>query len=103
MRTWSPPGAVLMPNNPALHHSLRDTHGGVIATLLDNAGWFTAATRYDNWVNATVTVRLHEPANQEDLVAVGRVVRAGGRLCVVEWRCGAARVGWSRPDRAASS
>ena len=74
-----------MPNNPAMHHSFRDTHGGVIATLLDNAGWFTAATRYDHWVNTSeLTVRLHEPAQQESLVAVGRVVRAGRRLCVAE-------------------
>lgn len=74
-----------MPNNPSLHHSFRDTHGGVIATLLDNAGWFTAATRYDNWVNTSeLTVRLHEPARREDLVAVGQVVRAGSRMCVAE-------------------
>ncbi len=74
-----------MPNNPAFHHSFRDTHGGVIATLLDNAGWFTAATRYDHWVNTSeLTVRLHEPARKEDLLAVGRVVRAGRRMCVAE-------------------
>lgn len=74
-----------MPNQSDMHHALGDTHGGVIATLLDNAGWFTAATRYDCWVNTSeLTVRLHEPAKQEDLLATGRVVRAGRRLCVVE-------------------
>jgi len=74
-----------MPNRPDMHHALGDTHGGVIATLLDNAGWFTAATRYDSWVNTSeLTVRLHEPARQEDLIGTGRVVRAGRRLCVVE-------------------
>ena len=74
-----------MPSNPAMFHSFRDTHGGVIATLLDNAGWFTAATRYDCWVNTSeLTVRLHEPARQEALTGRGRVVRAGSRLCVVE-------------------
>jgi uncharacterized protein (TIGR00369 family) len=74
-----------MPNREAMHHAMGDTHGGVIATLLDNAGWFTAATRYDCWVNTSeLTVRLHEPAKQEDLTATGRVVRAGRRLCVVE-------------------
>ena len=76
-----------MPNRPEMHHALGDTHGGVIATLLDNAGWFTAATRYDCWVNTSeLTVRLHEPARQEDLVGTGRVVRAGKRLCVVEMK-----------------
>lgn len=72
-----------MPNNPDMHHSFRDTHGGVIATLIDNAGWFTAATRYDFWVNTSeLTVRLLEPANREPLIGRGTVIRAGGRLCV---------------------
>ena len=72
-----------MPHRAVFQHAMGDTHGGVIATLLDNAGWFTAATRYDHWVNtAEITVRLHEPANQEDLVAEGRVIRAGKRVCV---------------------
>ena len=37
----------VMPHQKAMEHALGDTHGGVIATLIDNAGWFTAATRYD--------------------------------------------------------
>ena len=74
-----------MPNQSKMHHAFGDTHGGVIATLLDNVGWFTAATRYDCWVNTSeLTVRLHEPARQEALMGTGRVVRAGKRLCVVE-------------------
>lgn len=72
-----------MPYNIDLCHAMKDTHGGAIATLIDNAGWFTAATRYDCWVNTSeMTVRLHEPANREDLLATGAVVRAGGKLCV---------------------
>jgi uncharacterized protein (TIGR00369 family) len=72
-----------MAGDPAMHHSFGDTHGGVIATLLDNAGWFTAATRYDFWVNTSeLTVRLHEPARQEDLIGKGTIVRTGSRLCV---------------------
>ncbi len=72
-----------MPHKVAFRNGIQDTHGGVIATLLDNAGWFTAAMQYENWVNTSeLTVRLHEPANQEDLVAVGHIVRAGKRLCV---------------------
>ena len=72
-----------MPYKAELSHAMKDTHGGVIATLLDNAGWFTAAVQYDQWVNTSeLTVRLHEPANQEDLRAAGKIVRAGKRLCV---------------------
>lgn len=74
-----------LPHNPALEHAAHDTHGGILATLLDNAGWFTAAVEYDSWI-ATVelTVRLHEPARREDLRAVGRLVRAGRFLAVAE-------------------
>ena len=71
-----------MPFKEALCHAMKDTHGGAIATLIDNAGWFTAATRYDHWISTSeMTVRLHEPANQDDLQAVGRIVRAGKRMC----------------------
>ena len=72
-----------MPHQVDFRNGIQDTHGGVIATLLDNAGWFTAAMQYENWVNTSeITVRLHEPANQEDLFALGHIVRAGRRLCV---------------------
>ena len=71
-----------MPYLMDLCHAMKDTHGGAIATLIDNAGWFTAATRYDNWVSTSeMTVRLHEPANKEDLFATACVVRAGKRMC----------------------
>ncbi len=70
-----------LPHNPNLEHALHDTHGGVIATLLDNAGWFTAAVEYDTWI-ATVelTVRLLEPARQEDLRAVGTLLKAAKNI-----------------------
>ena len=72
-------------HNPDLTHALNDTHGGVITTLLDNAAWFTAAVEYDTWI-ATVelTIRLLEPAQREDLRAVGRLVRAGNSIAVAE-------------------
>lgn len=72
-----------LPHNPNLEHALHDTHGGVIATLLDNAGWFTAAVEYDCWI-ATVelTVRLLEPARTEDLRAVGTLLKAGKNIAI---------------------
>jgi uncharacterized protein (TIGR00369 family) len=71
-----------MPYKESLCHAMKDTHGGAIATLIDNAGWFTAATRYDHWISTSeMTVRLHEPAHQEDLHATGQIVRAGKRMC----------------------
>lgn len=74
-----------MPHHPGFEHGLGDIHGGVIATLLDNAGWFTVAPHYDRWV-ATVEmqVRLHEPSHREALRAIGKLVRAGKHIAVAE-------------------
>ncbi len=74
-----------MPYNPKLDHFLGGIHGGVISTLLDNAGWFTAAALYDNWVaTAEMQVRLLEPAARVALFSTGRIVKAGSRLIVAE-------------------
>ena len=72
-------------HHSGLEHAMGDTHGGVIATLLDNAGWFTVAPRYDSWI-ATVDlqVRILEPCRKENLRAKGRLVRAGRSLAVAE-------------------
>jgi uncharacterized protein (TIGR00369 family) len=71
------------PYNPGLDHARGAVHGGVIATLLDNAGWFSAATLYGRWVN-TVELGIHllEPVSKEVLIATGEVIRKGGRLAV---------------------
>jgi len=63
------------PYNPDFDHALNGIHGGVIATLLDNAGWFTAAPFYENWI-ATVEMqmRLHEPVRHEHLTSIGSLV-----------------------------
>jgi uncharacterized protein (TIGR00369 family) len=83
------------PHNAALQHAMGDTHGGVLATLLDCAGWFTAAVPYDRWI-ATVELqtRLLEPAHREALVATGTLVRAGKSLAVarMEIRAAAGRL-----------
>lgn len=74
-----------MRRNPNFDHALGDTHGGLIATLLDNAGWFTVAAHYETWVvTSDLTIRLLEAAGQSDLVATGRIVRAGKVLSVAE-------------------
>jgi uncharacterized protein (TIGR00369 family) len=74
---------VEIPYQPELRHALGDTHGGVIGTMLDTAGWFAAATQYDTWVvTADLQMRLLTPARRQDLAAAGTVVQAGQRLCV---------------------
>ncbi len=74
-----------LPYNPGLDHALGQTHGGAVATLLDNAGWFTAAPYFDRWI-ATVelSVRLHQPVARQELVARGRIVRRGKRITSTE-------------------
>ena len=70
-----------MPYHPGFDHALEGVHGGVFATLLDNAGWFTVAPYYDTWI-ATVEfqVRLLEHVRKRDLRAVGHLVKLGKRL-----------------------
>jgi len=74
-----------LPYNPNFDHFLGGIHGGVIATLLDNAGWFTAAAYYPNWVSTIeFHVRLLEWAAKEALTSRGWIVRRGGRIAVAE-------------------
>ena len=74
-----------LPYDGRFDHFLDDVHGGAIATLIDNAGWFTAAAHYPMWiVSVEFSVRLHEPAGKQDLRATGRIVRAGKRFTSTE-------------------
>jgi uncharacterized protein (TIGR00369 family) len=74
-----------MPYNPKLDHFLGGIHGGVISTLLDNAGWFTCAARSDYWVaTAELSVRLLEPVAKVGLRSRGVIVKRGSRLMVCE-------------------
>ncbi|MFD0391459.1 PaaI family thioesterase [Tistrella bauzanensis] len=36
---------IFMPRNPGFDHGMKDTHGGVLAAMLDSAGWFTVAAQ----------------------------------------------------------
>jgi len=76
---------VELPYNPSFDHALGSIHGGVIAMMLDTAGWFTVAPYYDSWI-ATVEfqVRLLEPASRQALRATGKLIRIGKRLAVAE-------------------
>lgn len=65
-------------------HALHAVHGGLLATMLDNAGWFTAAAAHGGWVvTSDFQVRLLQSTAGEDLRAVGRLLRSGRRLTVV--------------------
>jgi uncharacterized protein (TIGR00369 family) len=69
-----------MPYNPGFDQS-RGIHGGVFATLLDSAGWFTVAPHYDHWITTVeFHIRLLEPVQRNDLQSIGHIVRLGKRL-----------------------
>ncbi|KAB2843207.1 PaaI family thioesterase [bacterium] len=76
---------VRLPFNPNFDHAFHQIHGGVMATLLDTSGWFTAAPHFENWI-ATVEfqTRLLEPVEKVALVAAGKIVRLGKRIAVCE-------------------
>jgi uncharacterized protein (TIGR00369 family) len=76
-----------MPRNRNFDHGMQDTHGGIFATLLDNAGWFTVAAQCAKTVvTSDLHVRMLQPAKQQDLVATGKLVRAGSKSAVAEMK-----------------
>jgi uncharacterized protein (TIGR00369 family) len=78
-----------LPYNPNLDHGQGGIHGGVYATLLDTAGWFTAAAAHPEgtWV-ATSELSLHllKAVRQTGLRAEGFLLKSGARLNVAEMR-----------------
>ncbi len=80
---------ITLPYNPGLDHALGDTHGGVFATMLDNAGWFTAALGRDEscWV-ATSELSLHllRRATATTLRAEAWYLKRGKRQDVLEMK-----------------
>jgi uncharacterized protein (TIGR00369 family) len=76
-----------MPYNPKLDHAAGGIHGGVFATLLDNAGWFTVAPNFENWISTIeYQTRLLEPVEHEHLKAIGEIVRLGKRITIAQMK-----------------
>ncbi len=78
-----------LPYNPGLDHALGGIHGGVYATLLDSAGWFTSAAAHDVdcWIaTSEMSMHLLLPAAGTALRAVGRLIKTGKRQDVAEMR-----------------
>jgi acyl-CoA thioesterase len=80
---------VELPYNPNLDHSLGGIHGGVYATMLDVAGWFTAALlrKPSTWLaTSELSIRYLEPVHESTLRAVGTIIKHGKRQDVVEMK-----------------
>lgn len=60
-------------------------HGGIISALIDIAGDYAVVTKFDVGV-PTIDLRIDwlRPARAGDLVATGRVVKAGRRVSVAD-------------------
>jgi len=84
-----------MPYHPGFDHAMGGIHGAVLATMIDNAGWFTVAPHFTHWI-ATVefSTRLLEHVEKEGLVSKGTIVRLGKTLvvCNMEVRTAADRL-----------
>jgi uncharacterized protein (TIGR00369 family) len=80
---------VELPYNRDLDHGRGGIHGGVYCTLLDTAGWFTAAAHRDlsTWVaTGELSVHFLAPARETTLRAEGRIIKSGRRQDVCEMR-----------------
>ncbi len=78
---------VSLPYNPNLDHAMGAIHGGVYATMLDVAGWFTAAGGREepSWlVTSELSIHFLKPAKRTSLRAVGQMVKSGKHQDVVE-------------------
>ncbi|MDD3471696.1 MAG: PaaI family thioesterase [Syntrophaceae bacterium] len=78
---------VELPYNPNLDHALGGIHGGIYATMLDNAGWFASAVSHEKscWVaTSEMSFHLFAAAKQTSLRAVGRIIKSGKRQDVCE-------------------
>ena len=80
---------ITLPYNPALDHALGDIHGGIFATMLDNAGWFTAALGREDggWVaTAELSMHLLRRATATALRAEAWFLKRGKRQDVLEMK-----------------
>lgn len=78
-----------LPYNPGLDHALGGVHGGVYATMLDTAAWFTAAAAHEEscWLaTSEMSMHLLAPAERTALRAEGRLIKRGKRQDVAEAR-----------------
>lgn len=81
------PGAcdIVLPYRPELSQQHRYFHGGVIATLADNAGGYASYTLMgagDSVLTVEFKLNILTPAAGEALLARGRVIKAGRTLSV---------------------
>jgi uncharacterized protein (TIGR00369 family) len=79
---------ITQPYNSNLDHGEGAIHGGAIATILDNAGFFTSALAINGMVTTSeMSFHLLRPAKKVKLIATGNVLKVGKRQVVAEMNC----------------
>ena len=77
---------IVLHPDPRHHHGAARIHGGILGLLLDNCGFFAAATQSDGfWVATTeYKVNLLTSAANEDVIGTGTVLHRGRNLIQCE-------------------
>ena len=89
---------IAMPRDARFDHGMGDTHGGVFATLLDSAGWFTvAAVTGRSALTTNLNVYMLQPAKRGGVIASGAVQWAGRRAAVPKCSFARRAANCSRP------
>jgi acyl-CoA thioesterase len=79
---------ITLPYNPKLDHGEGATHGGAIATILDNAGYFTSALAVNEMViTSEMSFHLLRQSKRKKLVAKGKILKIGKKQVVAEMNC----------------
>jgi uncharacterized protein (TIGR00369 family) len=79
---------ITLPYNPNLDHGEGAIHGGVIATILDNAGWFSSVLASKGMVTTSeMSFHLLRSARKTQLTVKGKVLKLGRRQIVAEMYC----------------
>ena len=84
--TYNKEGATFeMPYHEKFTHAFGSIHGGVLSTLLDNAGWFTAQPYYEYWINTIdLQVQFIQPTTNNALFSQGKIVKVGRNISFTE-------------------
>ena len=77
-----------LPYSPGFDTITGGIHGGIIASLLESAGWYAVAAQNEGIWTATSHFNIHllNPAQKTELYADGWVLKSGKRISVAEMK-----------------
>jgi acyl-CoA thioesterase len=77
-----------LPYNPGFDNATGRIHGGIVASLLESAGWYAVAAQNEGIWTATSQFSIHllNPGQKTELHAEGWVLKSGKRISVAEMK-----------------